>query len=210
VAEVFRSQHFLFGFLHQLADVLDIGILQTILRAHGKLELIDTAKQIFVEWNRRSVFLPFRARLLLEINEDAHLILENLSGIRHRIIRFHAAIGMNFKDNPVVVGSLTDARIGHGEIHFLDRREHGIDKNCVNRRALLLVAFRRHVAPAKFDHHFHFELRVARQCRDFVLGIQNFDARGRADIFGVNNPGSLGVDAQRLLFAFIEPESDLF
>ena len=70
VTEVFGSKHLLLALLNQLADIFDIGVLQAVLRAHRKLELVNAAKQIVVQRNRRSVIALLRARLLLEVDED--------------------------------------------------------------------------------------------------------------------------------------------
>ncbi len=55
MTEILGLQHILFGFLHQLANVFDVGVLQTILRSHRELELVNAAEQIIVERNRRAV-----------------------------------------------------------------------------------------------------------------------------------------------------------
>src|SRR5579872_5381667 len=51
-AKVFCLEHFRFGLLHQLAQVLNIGVLQTIVGANGKLELLHGTVQIFESWIR--------------------------------------------------------------------------------------------------------------------------------------------------------------
>ena len=48
-AEVLGLEHLLLGPLHQLADVLDVGVLQAVRRAHRELELVDRAEEVLVE-----------------------------------------------------------------------------------------------------------------------------------------------------------------
>ncbi len=93
----------------------------------------------------------------------ADLILQDLGGIGHGVVRLHAAIGVHFEHHAIVVGTLTDAGVGDGEIDLLDRRKNRVDKNRIHRRAFFLVALRRHIAAAELDQQFHFQLGVARQ-----------------------------------------------
>ena len=118
VAEILGLQHLLLRLLHQLADILDISVLQTVLRAHGKFELIDAPEEVIIQWNRWPVIAPFLLWLILEINENTHLVLENLRGVCHRVIRFNAAVGVNFKDDPVIVRALPNARVGNRKIYL--------------------------------------------------------------------------------------------
>ena len=46
-AEIFGLEHFVFGLLHELAKVLDVGVLQAIVGAHGEFEFLDGAVEMF-------------------------------------------------------------------------------------------------------------------------------------------------------------------
>jgi hypothetical protein len=85
-------------------------------------------------------------RFILKVNEDTHLILENLCGVCHRIVRLNAAVGYHFKDDPIIIGALSEASISDSKIDFLDRRKNGVDKYRVDRRALFPVPFCRNIA----------------------------------------------------------------
>src|SRR6185437_5588427 len=47
-AEVLRLQHLVLALLDELADGLDIGVLQAVVRAHAQLQLLDRAVEILV------------------------------------------------------------------------------------------------------------------------------------------------------------------
>src|SRR6516165_7178730 len=46
-AEVLGLQHFVLALLHELADGLDISVLQAVIASYGKLQLLDRAIQVF-------------------------------------------------------------------------------------------------------------------------------------------------------------------
>src|SRR5207237_9942149 len=46
--EVLRLEHLGFGLEHQLADRPDVRVLQTVVRAHRELELLDRLVEVFV------------------------------------------------------------------------------------------------------------------------------------------------------------------
>ena len=79
-AEVLGLQHFGFGLLHQLADGLDIRVLQAVVAAHRKLKLFDGAVQILVLDLGLAIVGRRRAGLdiFLEVDEDVHVVLQQL------------------------------------------------------------------------------------------------------------------------------------
>src|SRR5262249_24297763 len=48
-AEVLRLEHFGLGLLHELADSPDVRVLQTVVRPHRDLELLDALVEVLVE-----------------------------------------------------------------------------------------------------------------------------------------------------------------
>src|SRR5262249_39682217 len=48
-AEVLRLEHFRFGALNEVADRLDVGLLQAVGGAHRKLQLVDRPEEVFVQ-----------------------------------------------------------------------------------------------------------------------------------------------------------------
>src|SRR5215468_5200592 len=47
-AEVLGLEHLRFRLLHQLADGLDVGVLEAVVTAHGKLQLLHRAVEVLV------------------------------------------------------------------------------------------------------------------------------------------------------------------
>ena len=107
------------------------------------------------------------------------LVLEDARRVRDRVLRPHAAVGPDLERQPVVVGALADARVGHGEVDLADRREDRVDRDGADRIALFLVALGRDVAAAALDHQLHVELAVLGEGRDVLLGVEDLDARAR-------------------------------
>src|SRR5262245_43497841 len=75
-AEVLRLQHLLLGLLHELADVLDVGILQAVGRADRELEVVDRTEEVLVQRDLAPFLASRRRRLLFEVDEDPELLLE--------------------------------------------------------------------------------------------------------------------------------------
>src|SRR3989442_11423484 len=78
-AEVLGLEHLLLALLHQLADVLDVRVLEAVGRAHRELEVVDRAVEGLVLRRLAPLAaLTHRRRwLLLEVHEDAELLLED-------------------------------------------------------------------------------------------------------------------------------------
>ena len=60
---------------------------------------------------------------LLEVDEDRELLLQDLRGVGHRVLRLHAAVRPDLERELVVVGLLPDARVGDRVVDLADRRE---------------------------------------------------------------------------------------
>src|SRR5580700_8929990 len=140
-AEVLRLEHVLLGALHQLANELDVRVLQAVRATDAELELVDAAEQVLVErllfGTRRGVL---RLLGLFEVDEDRELLLQNLGRVGDGVLRLHAAVRPDLERQLVVVRLLTDARVGHRVVDLADRREERIDGDGANRHARRLVS----------------------------------------------------------------------
>src|SRR5207253_1548209 len=108
-AEVLGLEHFVFALLHELANRLDIGVLQAVVRAHGELELLDGAVQMLEARVVRSVLRSFDGfHGLLEVDEDAHVILHQLGGVADTVLGGDGAVGPDLHHQLFVVGHLAE------------------------------------------------------------------------------------------------------
>src|SRR5712692_8158765 len=123
-AEILRLEHLRLALLHQVADGLDVGVLQAVGGADRELQLVYGAKEVLVQLLLGLDGLH-RSRLfgLVEVDEDGELLLDDLGGEGDRIGRGHRAVGPDLQREPIVVGGLTDARIGYLVVDLLDGAE---------------------------------------------------------------------------------------
>src|SRR5438552_3220481 len=200
-AEVLGLEHLLLALLHQLADVLDVRVLEAVGRAHRELEVVDRAVEGLVL--RRLAPLAAlthrRRRLLLEVHEDAELLLEDARRLGNRVLRPHAAVGEHLEHQPVVVGALSHACVGDREVHLGDGGEDRVDGDGAHRIALALVAFGRHVPAAHADHQLDVELGVLGEGGAVLVRVQDLDPRARLDLTRGDLSRPLRLDACRLL-----------
>ena len=137
-----------------------------------------------------------RLRRLLEVDEDGELLLEDLRGVRDGVVRADRAVGPHLERELVVVGLLTDARVGDGVVHLADRREQRVDRDRADRHGRRLVALGRHVAAARRDRELHARAcRLLRQRRDEVVRVEARDAVDERDVARGDGALALLVDA---------------
>ena len=90
----------------------------------------------------------------------------------------HAAVGPDLEHQTIVVGALSDARVGDVEVDLEDRREDRVERHGADRIALFLVVLGRRRSrdrasrPAPSRAAPSFDER-----RDVLLGIEDLDAR---------------------------------
>jgi hypothetical protein len=78
--EVRRAKHFGFGLLDQVADINDVVVLQAVCRTNGQFELVDLLEKRRVEREFGNRFFFCFLLRLVEVDEDAELVLKNASG----------------------------------------------------------------------------------------------------------------------------------
>src|SRR5690554_4043352 len=173
--KVLRLEKLRFGLLHQVTDVLDTGSLKAVETADRKLEIFDRLKQVLVELGR--IFFDDFGRLngLIEVDEDRHLLLDDLGGVSHRVLGQHAAVGPDLKGKFVVVGTLSDARVGDLVVHLANRAEQTVDGDDAKAVFFRLVLISGDVAVAGVDGKLHTKLAVLTDGSDEVIGVKNFN-----------------------------------
>ena len=154
---------------HEVADRLDADALETVVRAHAELELLD--REVLHPVSQRDLGraeLGRRGRLaealdLLDVREDRELADQDLGSLADRLARVDRAVGGDVERELVVVGALTDA----GGLDVVrdapDRREDRVDGDHADRGLDAAVQLGRDVPAAAADRERHLELAACRR-----------------------------------------------
>src|SRR2546421_12936911 len=139
LAEVLRREHLAFAPLDKVADGADVRVLQAVVGAHRKLKLVNRAVEHVVAWQRRSldVLVCELVDVLLEVDEDLHVILYQLRGPSDGVVGFDRAVRPNLNRQLVELGVLSESRGLDRVVDLLDGRvrseERRVGKECRSR-----------------------------------------------------------------------------
>ena len=106
LTEVLRAKHVFLAPLDQIADRTNVGVLQAVVRANRKLELVHRLVEKIVTHQRRTrdvlvfVFLFF----LFEVDEDRHVILHQLCCEADRVFGLHRTVSPDLDRQFVELG----------------------------------------------------------------------------------------------------------
>src|SRR5207237_10156718 len=117
-----------------------------------------------------------------EAGEERELLDEDLRALSDGLVRWRGAGGPDLEDEAGVVGDLAHPGVLDGEIHALDGREEGVDRDDPDRETLLLVAGAE--AAAGLDRELHPEGRLRLEGRDLRFGVHDLDLARRLDVGG--------------------------
>src|SRR5581483_3171564 len=199
-AEILGLEHFGFGLLDEVADRLDIRVLQTVVGADREFKLVNRLLEIFVD---RLV------HVLLKVDEDGHVILDQLGREADRVFRRHAAVGPDFERELVVVGVLTEARGLDVEVDLLDRRVGRVNRDVTDRQVVVEVAVGRDVAAPLLDAHLDADRTALADRGDVNVRIKHLDVRVNLDVTGLQLTRFGAVHAERLRLVRVHLERDL-
>src|SRR5258708_795617 len=171
-AEVLGLQHFVFALLHELADSLNIRVLEAVVRAHGEVKLLHRAVQVLKARIVRGFDRQLRHfRRLLEVDEDTHVVLYQLRGQADGILRRDRPVGPDLDHQLFVVGHLAETRRFDRVVHLAHRGMHAVDGDVTNRQVLVVIAVCRHVAAAVLRTHLNLQLSTLADRRDVPGGL---------------------------------------
>src|SRR3954465_13954415 len=188
-AEILRFQHLGFGLLHEFANGLNVCVLQAVVAAPPKLELFNGPVEVFVV-NVGLAIIRGRAAgldLFLEVDEDVHVVLQQLRRQTYRVSRRDGTVGPDLKCEFVVVGDLSQTCSFDGVITLAYRRVHGIDRNESDAEILVEVLVCGNVSAPALQAHFHVELAAFADRCDVNILIEYFDVTIRLDHSAGNN-----------------------
>src|SRR5882724_1800182 len=158
-AEVLGLEHFVFAFLHEFANGLDVRILQAVVGTDRKLELFDGTIKMFKTWIVREFGRRFDdIGRLFEVDEDAHVILDEFGGEANRVIRRDGAVGPHFDHQFFVVRHLSETRGFNGVVDLAHGRVNAVNRDVADGQIFIVVAVGSDIAAAVLDAHFDLEL----------------------------------------------------
>src|SRR5215213_1129897 len=198
--EVLRPQHVRLRLLHEFADRANIRVLEAIVGADGELELIDRAVEIFIELNAaRLLAVGFgKLGLFLEVDEDLHVILDQLRGQADGVVRLHRAVGPHLDRQLVIIRVLTQAGGLDRVVHLLDGRVNGIDRDVADREILIEVALGGDIAAAALEAHLDRYRPALRDGGDVNVRIEDLDFGVGLDLAGKHFARHRALHAQGL------------
>src|SRR3954469_1975522 len=193
-AEVGDRVELALGLRDEVADGLDAGTLEAVVRAHAELELLD---EDVVHRPRRAAAAVERARAValelagrtgaqlldaVGVGEDRQLRDEDLGGLAQRGLRVDRPVGLDVERELVVVGALADARLLDRVRHAAHGREDRVDRDDADRLVGRLVVLRRAVAAATADREVELELGLLLERGDVDVGVEDLHAGGQVDV----------------------------
>src|SRR5579859_3683405 len=196
--EVLGLQHFVLALLHELADGLDVGVLQAVVAAHGKLQLFNGAVQVLEPRIVNGVLrhLDVFGRLV-DVDEDNHVILHQLGGESDGVLRGDGAVGPDFDHQLLVVGHLSETRRLDGVVDLAHGRVNAIDGYVADRQVFVVVAVGSDVAAAILDAHFDLQLAAFADRGDVHALVEYREIGVLFDLRGGHRTGLLDVDVNR-------------
>src|SRR5690348_13224235 len=216
-AEVLGAQHFGFGALDEIADGLDVGVLEAVVGTDAEFELFDRAVQHFVHLVQGALGGLFGGLgQLLKVDEDGHVVFEQLGGLADGVLRRDGAVGPDFDGELVVIGHLAEAGGLDGEVYFAHGRVNRIDGDVAEGQVLIVVAIGGDVATSALEAHFDIELAALADGGDGHIAVEHFDvgigfdlaADDLAGLFDAQ-AGDAGAFADHLKGHLLEVEDDI-
>src|SRR5438552_5000862 len=216
LAEVGDRQEIVLGALGQLADAVDLGPLQAVPRPLGKVEVLDRKVQVRrAAGGGADVTELEPLGVLAHLRDQADQRAEGVARRRQSLPRGDRPVGLDVKDEAVVVRRLLHAGRFHRERHPPHGREDRVDRDDADGRRSL-VALGRDVAPPPLHGHVHGQSALPVQGGDHQVGAQDLHLgrrlhvagrdRGRASHVQAQRDGLVGVDTQHQV---LEVEDDV-
>ncbi len=149
-------------------------------------------------------------QLLLEVDEDVHVVLQQLCGQAHGIGRKHCTVGPHFERQLVVVGDLAQTGSFNHVVHTAHRRVNRIHGNKAQSQISIEVLVGGDVTATALEAHFHVELAALRERGQKNVLVQNLDVTVCLDHAGGDHAGLVSAQIKRLGAIARQLERNLF
>src|SRR5256714_15314723 len=186
LAEVLRREHLALRALDEVADGSDVGVLQAVVGAHRKLKLVNRAVEHVVPWERRSLDVLVRelVGVLLEVDEDLHVILYQLRGEADGVVGLDRAVRPDLNRQLVELRVLAQARGLDRVVDLLDQRVNRVNRDVAGRGVFVGVALGGDVAATAPAAELARERAAVAHGRDVDAGVENLNVSVRLDVGG--------------------------
>src|SRR5208283_1051709 len=198
-AEVFGLQHFVFALLDKFSDGLDVGVLQAVVTAHGKLQLFDGAVQMLEARIVNGVLRHLHVfGRLVDVDEDNHVILHQLGGEADGVLRSDSAVGPHFDHEFFVVGHLAKAGRFDRVVDLAHRRVNAVHRDVADGQVFVVVAVGSHIAAAVLHAHLDLQFAAFADGGDVHALVEDGKVRIFLDLGAGDHAGLLNVQIDGL------------
>src|SRR5262245_53989744 len=148
--------------------------------------------------------------LFLEVDEDRHMIFDQLRGQADGEFRRDAAVGPDLEQQLVVIGVLPQPRGLDMEVDLGDRGMNRIYWDVTDRQIVIEIAVGRDVTTPALDPHLDVEISALAHRGDVDVGVEHLNVLIQLDVARLHLPGFGARHADCLRLAGMEFEGDLF
>ena len=112
--------------LNQLTNRVDTSALQAVVGTNGKVQILDLLVELSVGLlvfgsEDGNYFALFVFLYLVEHEECAHVLVDDIRSTAHSLSRVDGAISLNFKNKLVIVGALANAGVSNTCLLYTSR-----------------------------------------------------------------------------------------
>jgi hypothetical protein len=209
--KVFGLEHLRLGLLHKVTNVLDVGVLKTVLRADRQFKLINgTEEAVIEEFDLFLDFFDVWLKAFVEGDEDVDLLLDDLGRVGDSVFREDRTIRPNTKREAVVVCLLANTSVGDAVVDLADWTEQAVDRNNINGLLGIFVTARGDITTTRLDRKLHLKTTTLRESRDGEPWVEDFNLRVGLDVSRGDNTRPALINVNCLLLVTMDLQKKFF
>ena len=147
--------------------------------------------------------------LFLEVDEDGHVVLEQLGRETERIGRKNRAVGPDLQRELLVVGNLAETRRFDKVVDLADGRVDRVHRDEADAEVPVKVLVGGDVATAALEAHLHVNASSLGDGADVDVGIEDLDVGVGLDLAGGDDAGSIRAQVKSLGALAVQLERNL-